>query len=249
MKEFDPAETATIVAGWTDAHVYSPAPRHRRRLMLRWIESLQFRTLLDAGCAHADFLRALAVRRPQAKLHGCDICRELMEHNAQTIADIKFATVDLTKEPFPGVATFDVVITSEVLEHIEDWELALRNLLTYADRYVLVTVPAGHRYAIDKRIGHFRHYTIEEVARVVEAGGFRVVRARYWGFPFHSLYKWSINAFSPEAIYTAFGEKPYGPLKKAFCHFLYALFFVNDLFPSSGGQLMVLAERATPQQK
>lgn len=248
MKEFDPAETATIVAGWTDAHVYSPAPRHRRRLMLNWIKPLQFSTLLDAGCAHADFLRALAPVRPDTQLHGCDICRELMDHNAVAIPGIRFATVDLTKEPFPGVARFDLVVTSEVLEHIEDWQLALRNLLTYSDRYVFVTVPAGPRYTIDNRIGHFRHYTIEEVTAVVESGGFRVVKAQYWGFPFHALYKWSINAFSPERIYTAFGERPYGPIKKAFCHFLYGLFFINDLFPSKGGQLLLLAERTRPTQ-
>lgn len=248
MKKFDPSETATIVAGWTDAHVYSPAPRHRRRLMLSWVRPLEFATLLDAGCAHADFLQTLAPVRSDVQLYGCDLCRELMEHNSATIPDIRFATVDLTKEPFPGVDKFDLVVTSEVLEHIDDWQLALRNLLTYSNRYVLVTVPAGRRYTIDERIGHFKHYTIDEVAAVVESGGFRVVKARYWGFPFHTLYKWSINAFSPERIYTAFGERQYGLFKKAFCHFLYGLFFLNDLFPSKGGQLMLLAERSSPAQ-
>lgn len=248
MKELDPSETATIVAGWTDAHAYSPAPRHRRRLMLSWLKPLEFTSLLDAGCAHADFLRALAPIRPAARLYGCDLCRELMEHNSVAIPGIRFATVDLTKEPFPGVAQFDMVVTSEVLEHIADWQLALRNLLTYTSRYVLVTVPAGRRYAIDRRIGHFKHYTIEEVAAVVEGEGFRVVRAAYWGFPFHTLYKWSINAVSPEGIYSAFAERPYGPFKKAFCHLLYGLFFINDLFPAQGGQLLLLAERSRPLQ-
>lgn len=245
MKAFDPAETATIVAGWTDPHRYSPAPRHRRRLMRAWLKPLSFNSLLDAGCAHADFLRELAATRRGTQLYGCDICAELMEHNAATIPGIKFATVDLTKEPFPGVDQFDLVVTSEVLEHIDDWQLALRNLLAYSRRYALVTVPAGRRYPIDERIGHFRHYTIEDVTKVVTAEGFRVVKARYWGFPFHTLYKWAINTISPEQIYGAFSESRYGPLKIAFCHALYALFLLNDLFPSSGGQLLVLAERVT----
>jgi SAM-dependent methyltransferase len=246
MKSFDPSETATIVASWTDAHKYSPAPRHRRRLMRNMIRALPFASFLDAGCAHADFLRELAPTTPNTKLYGCDICRELMEHNSATIANIQFATVDLTKEPFPGVARFDLVATSEVLEHIEDWQLALRNLLTYSNRYVLVTVPAGKRYSIDRRIGHFKHYTIEEVAAVVESEGFKVLRARYWGFPFHSLYKWAINAFSPELVYTAFAERPYGLFKKAVSYALFYLFYLNDLFPSKGGQLLLLAERKQP---
>jgi SAM-dependent methyltransferase len=243
MKAFDPAETATIVAGWTDPHRYSPAPRHRRRLMHAWLRPLKFETLLDAGCAHADFLRELAATSSEAKLYGCDICAELIDHNVATIKGIKFATVDLTKEPFPGVATFDLVVTSEVLEHIEDWQLALRNLLSYSNRYALITVPAGKKYSIDERIGHFKHYTIEDISHVVESQGFRVVRARYWGYPLHSLYKWAINTISPDKIYGAFSESRYGFFKKSFCHFLYALFFVNDLFPSRGGQLLLLAER------
>jgi cyclopropane fatty-acyl-phospholipid synthase-like methyltransferase len=243
MKVFDPSETATIVAGWTDAHVYSPAPRHRRRIMLDWLRDLSFSSLLDAGCAHADFLRALSRERPDVSLHGCDICQELMDHNAAALPSIQFATVDLTRDKFPKEGTFDVVVTSEVLEHIEDWQHALRNVLAHSHRYVFVTVPAGPRYSIDQRIGHFKHYTIAEVAAVVEAAGFRVLKSRYWGFPFHSLYKWAINAFSPEAIYTAFGERPYGFLKKTFCHLLYLLFLANDLFSSEGGQLLLLAER------
>lgn len=243
MKSFDPNETATIVAGWTDAHVYSPAPRHRRRIMLNWLRNLPFTTLLDAGCAHADFLRALAEQRPSAALHGCDICQELMEQNAAALPQIQFATLDLTKGKFPKEDPFDVVVTSEVLEHIEHWEEALLNILTHTRQYVFVTVPAGPRYAIDRRIGHFKHYTIEEVSAVVEKAGFKVLKARYWGFPFHSLYKWAINAVSPDAIYTAFGERPYGLLKRGFCHFLYLLFLANDIFPSKGGQLLLLAER------
>ena len=215
--------------------------------MLSWLKGLKFASLLDAGCAHADFLKALAPNRPEVKLYGCDICKELMEHNTATIQGIQFATVDLSKEPFPNVAQFDMVVTSEVLEHIEDWKLALQNLMRYSSRYLLVTVPAGKRYPIDQRIGHFRHYTIEDVQSVLEAGGFRVLKARYWGFPFHSLYKWAINSFSPDRIYEAFGEKPYGPLKKAFCHFLFALFYLNNLFPSGGGQLLMLAERPQAQ--
>lgn len=215
--------------------------------MRAWLKPLRFSSLLDAGCAHADFLRDLASQGGTAKLYGCDICAELMEHNSATIEGIQFATVDLTKEPFPGVASFDLVVTSEVLEHIEDWKLALRNLLTYSNRYALVTVPAGKRYAIDERIGHFKHYTIEEVSAVVESQGFRVLKARYWGFPFHTLYKWAINTISPAQIYSAFSESSYGPFKKAFCHLLYGLFFANDLFPSSGGQLLVLAERIKPR--
>lgn len=84
-------------------------------------------------------------------------------------------------------------------------------------------------------------------ARYAHADVPRALAAEYpEGFPFHSLYKWASNAGSPEAIYSAFGEHPNGFLKKGFCHFLYPLFLFNAIFPSTGGQLLLLAERTQP---
>ncbi len=37
------------VAAWDDAHRYTPAPRHRRRLLLKLIGTLDFSDVLDAG--------------------------------------------------------------------------------------------------------------------------------------------------------------------------------------------------------
>ena len=63
----------------------------------------------------------------------------------------------------------------------------------------------------------------------------------YWGFPFHTLYKKSISALSPERVYTAFsGGERYGPLKRLFSHAAVLPFFANDLF-NSGSQLFVHA--------
>jgi SAM-dependent methyltransferase len=248
LPTFNPAETATIVANWTEVHRYSPAPRHRRRLMLQLLKKLNFTSCLDAGCAHADFLTAAAPLYPQARFFGCDLCREVIERNQQTIGGIEFAVANLIEEPYPGRNEFDLVVTSEVLEHIEDWQTALIKLLQLSRRYIIVTVPAGKRYKMDQRIGHFRHYRIEDVASIVEAHGFTVRSARYWGFPVLSSYKYVINAFAPGYLYEEFGQRPYGLFKKTFCQFLYALFFLNDLFPSlaCGGQLLLLAERTNP---
>jgi hypothetical protein len=243
MKTFDPKETATIVASWTDAHKYSPAPRHRRRLMLKMVEDLDFGSCLDAGCAHADFLQELSRRKKGVSYQGCDLCKEVIDHNRGTIPGIEFSIADLTQITSSDFKQYDLVVTSEVLEHIENWQLALENLLSLSSRYALITVPAGRRHAMDRRIGHFKHYTIEEVSGEVAKAGFRVRKARYWGFPFHSAYKYAINAVMPDYLYTEFGETRYGAFKKLFCESLYLLFFLNDFGGSRGPQLLLLAER------
>src|SRR5947209_2086163 len=45
------ANARNVVADWDDAHRYTPAPRHRRRLILKWVSGLDFADVLDAGCA------------------------------------------------------------------------------------------------------------------------------------------------------------------------------------------------------
>ena len=45
------ANATNVVAQWDDAHRYTPAPRHRRRLILDLLAGLDFADCLDAGCA------------------------------------------------------------------------------------------------------------------------------------------------------------------------------------------------------
>jgi len=38
-------------AKWDDCHHYSPAPRHRRRLISNIVNKLDFNSMVDIGCA------------------------------------------------------------------------------------------------------------------------------------------------------------------------------------------------------
>lgn len=107
MNAYEPAETATAVAGWTDAHVYSPAPRHRRWRMLDWLRELRFTTLLDARYAHADVPRAHAVDirlDPALKLDPSFVAME--------------ATIPEALSRIPD-ASVDLLLLISVLEHLE----------------------------------------------------------------------------------------------------------------------------------
>jgi len=73
---------------------------------------------------------------------------------------------------------FDTVICSNVLEHINDHERALkhmRQILKPGGRLVLL-VPANPAIfsGLDEELGHYRRYTREELQRVLSATGFHV---------------------------------------------------------------------------
>src|SRR5262249_14288778 len=94
---------------------------------------------------------------------------------------------------------------------------------------------------MDQMVGHLQHFRGPELCAALEEQGCSIQRVRYWGFPFHTLYKKSISALSPERVYTAFsvGERSDLP-KPPFSNALQLLYFARCLF-SSGYQLFVHA--------
>lgn len=228
------------VAQWDDAHRYTPAPRHRRRILLNLLDRLEFKDCLDAGCAQP-FLITEIINRFRVVGFGCDISKEVMDLNRRNFPAIEFAALDLTKERWPGDRQFDVVVSSEVLEHIDDWPTALRTLVAMTRKHLLITVPGGRVRAMDRIVGHHRHFEGRELIAEIEANGCTVRTYRRWGFPFHALYKRAISLLSPEAMYQKFsGGGRYTFSQRFLSHILYGLFFMNIF--NSGDQIIILAD-------
>jgi hypothetical protein len=227
---------------WDQAHRYTPAPRHRRRLLRKMVQQLDVEEVLDAGCAQP-FLIADLVRRLDVRGFGCDISDQVMEQAARDFPRCEFRALDLAFETWPDGRQFDLVICSETLEHIEQWQAAVENLVQMSSRYVLITVPSGVVRPVDRLMGHYRHFEAPDIAAELEKHGCRILQVRHWGFPVHSAYRAGVDRFGSEEIYASFAEdKPYSAAQKAVSHLLYGAFFLNDLF-RSGSQLIVLAEK------
>ena len=110
-----------------------------------------------------EHLARLGIRfqnRPNVRLRRCDLS-----------APGDFA-------PFAGEA--DTVVCLNVLEHIEDDAVGLRNMNTAlaADGRAIVLVPQDQRIygTLDKVLGHYRRYTQTELRTKMEAAGFEVER-------------------------------------------------------------------------
>lgn len=229
-----------IAAEWSDAHKFSPAPRHRRRILLDILKKINYESCLDAGCAQPYLLEVLCGQNKQ--VFGCDISDKVIEVNRKRFPQAGFEVVDISKQTYPLSKKFDLVISSEVLEHIEDWRAGLRNLTLMSGRFLLITIPTGKIHKMDQLVGHIRHYTYEELKKEIEKNNFRVVFHKYWGMPFHTLYKYLINTFDYRKTYKHFAVQNYGVIKKIFSQILYLLFYFNDIF-KSGSQLFILTQK------
>ena len=220
---------------------YLALPRHRRKIILNLLKSITFADCLDVGSAQPDLLDDIK-QNFNINAYGCDISNEIDHNNKIKMPDAEFRILDIEHETWPN-KTFDVVICSEVIEHIINWQAAITHLTLMSKRYLLITVPSGKIRKTDRMVGHYRHYHGEELIACLNNHGFKCIKLRKHGFPVHSLYKIFINILQPEALYNAFHGKKYTPVTKGFAHLVYLLFFMDYCF-SSGNQLYILAERS-----
>ena len=228
----------TDIAVFREFFRYNPDTRHRKRLILQLLRGLGFKSLLDVGCGDGNLCEAIAAEFPAARVVGTDISEAAIADNRKRAGRCEYRVLDATQEALPE--RFDVVLCSEVIEHIEDDRAAAANLAKMSGRWLLVTVPAGPVYETSRLMGHHRHYSPESLAALLEGAGFRVVKQIRWGFPFHSFYRWAINLKAKD-LWEKYTQDHYTASQKAVCHLLYALFFLNS--HSAGNQLYCLAER------
>lgn len=98
-------------------------------------------SILDAGCGEGFLTDYLARRDPSLRLTGVDMSSEAIAYAEERFGErARFRTGNVYKLPFSD-NSFDVVLCSEVLEHLDEPDLAVRELIRVARRHVVITVP------------------------------------------------------------------------------------------------------------
>jgi SAM-dependent methyltransferase len=222
---------------WDDMKKYGPMSRHVRRIIRKLIGPLSFRTVCDVGCGQGSLLRELMTEHPGIEPYGTDISAAAVELARRKVPQGAFDILDLEQD-YSGPA-FDLVICSEVLEHIEDDVTAIRNLRKMTAGYIVVTTVQGRMRSFEAgEVGHVRNYAYGELAQKLENGGFEVMRSVDWGFPFYSpLYR---NALELTGSKGTTGE--FGRGRRLVATALYYLFHLN--LPVWGDEIFVLARPA-----
>ncbi len=99
------------------------------------------RTVLDAGCGEGFVIDHFSKKNPSFQLTGVDLSEEAVAYATEHFGDAaRFRKGSVYKLPFSD-NSFDTVLCSEVLEHLEDPERAINELKRVARNYVVITVP------------------------------------------------------------------------------------------------------------
>ena len=206
---------------WDDMKQYGPMSRHTRRLIWKLTKNLEFDSVLDVGCGQGSPLEEIAQRRPGVELAGIDISPHAVELARHRMPTAEFSVLDLTAETLNR--KFDLIICTDVLEHIPNDMAAIRNMREMCGRWCLVSTIQGRMRSYEKHVGHVRNYKRGELRRKLEQGGFVVRRQLDWGFPLYSpLYREILRFFPPSATQGTFGSG-----RRLLADLMYNLFLLN----------------------
>ena len=113
--------------------------RFRARLLAQ-LEPLRPGRILDAGCGEGHVTAWLAGEFDEAEITGVDGRAEAIAACRARGKRLHAIQADLRALPFPP-DTFDLVLCTEVLEHVVDPSSVLRELARVSSRHMFITVP------------------------------------------------------------------------------------------------------------
>jgi 2-polyprenyl-3-methyl-5-hydroxy-6-metoxy-1,4-benzoquinol methylase len=118
----------------------------------------------------------------------CEILRQKFgsHEHLQSINLIDLSEKEFEKKYRSLKDSFDTIIASNVVEHIEDDHLAVRNCkwMLRKGGSLVVLVPAYQWLYndFDKELGHFRRYNKNKLAALFADEGFEIVHSQYFNF-------------------------------------------------------------------
>ena len=134
-------------------------------------------SVLEIGCATGELIAAVPVRRGGRRV-GIDIAPTNVAAARARHPDVEFHCGDFR---MLEASPFDAVILSDVLEHVPDDEIFLRDAAAFG-RVVLLNLPLENnwlnmrrRYGPEDVSGHLRRYSLADGLALVSRAGLEVI--------------------------------------------------------------------------
>lgn len=134
--------------------------------------------VLDAGCGEGFVTGLIHERFPEFEITGLEYTREALDVAEQRYPDVCFKQGDIYKLPYED-GYFDIVICTEVLEHLENPRKALSELNRTSKHFLLLTVPNEPWFRLGNllvlknvsRLGdpidHINHWTFSAFGKMI----------------------------------------------------------------------------------
>ena len=139
---------------------------------------------LDMGCSSGYMLEDVLRSFPKVNAIGADYFSAGLLQCHQRLPDIPLLQMDLVNCQFSD-NSFDVITCLNVLEHINNDELAIDQLyrITKPRGVIVLTVPTmPNLYDMhDEIYGHVRRYKLNDLEQKICSAGFKILKSNYFG--------------------------------------------------------------------
>ena len=139
---------------------------------------------MDIGCGEGSKSFILANYFSNAKVLGIDFTDEGIKkanNNYSEVNNLYFKKADIFEIQ---TEKYDMVSCLEVLEHIEDWQIVLKNICNISNKYILISVPMGRMRDYEKYVGHLRNFKKGEIENFIANNGFKKIKLFMLAFLF-----------------------------------------------------------------
>src|SRR3990167_9585086 len=123
--------------------------------VVKTIRPLNIDSVLDVGCGEGFTLARLKKEKIGKSFEGIDNLDESIEIAKKIHPGLDIKKGDIYKLPYKS-NSFDLVVCTEVLEHLENPRKAYRELIRVSRKYVLLSVPNEPFFTI-QRIARFQN--------------------------------------------------------------------------------------------
>jgi SAM-dependent methyltransferase len=132
--------------------------------VLKSLETMSFRSLVDIGCGDGRLLNEISLRFPHADLLGIDISQRAIYYAMAFNPDVEFLCTDISDPGHIPPRLYDVVTLIDTLEHIphiriHSFATSLANHLSHQGT-LIVTVPTTN---IPLSRKHYAHYSLQSL--------------------------------------------------------------------------------------
>ena len=181
--------------GWTEEHTSlhedisngkHPIDIFSRSNLIKNIpKNINRKTILEIGCSSGHLIKDLKAKFKYINYVGADVLKLSLLKLQRKYKKIPFVKFDITKNPLKNLK-FDIIIMLNVLEHIKDDFLAIKNTFKLLNKNgtIYIEVPA-HQFlydSYDKQLCHFRRYSIVDLEKKLKKVGYEIIKKQHLGF-------------------------------------------------------------------
>jgi len=167
---------------------------NKLKIVLRFIPGSP-KTILDVGCASGWFISNISKKFPKSKCFGIDIYDKGIKFANKIYPKIEFKVADAHKIPYKK-NTFDLVICTEVLEHLDSPKSAILEIkrVLKKDGLAIIELDSGNLlfsivwYIWRKFWGkvwngsHLHSFNVAKLEQMILSCGFKILKRQRFNF-------------------------------------------------------------------